>query len=67
VGDYARLESILLAFPGTTAVSLEIEVPELGRRVMIEVPGLKGISMENDFFEGIHSVFGRTDFIELRS
>jgi DNA polymerase-3 subunit alpha len=67
VGDYARLESILMAFPGTTAVSLEIEVPELGRRVMIEVPGLKGISMENDFFEGIHSVFGRTDFIELRS
>jgi DNA polymerase-3 subunit alpha len=65
--DYSRLESLIKAFPGTTTVSFEIEIPEFGRRVEIGTPGISGISMESEFFESLHSMFGRTDFIEMRS
>lgn len=65
--DYPRLHSLMRDYPGSTAVSLEIEVPELSRRVLMEMTEAQGISVNNDFFEGVHSLFGRTDFIELRS
>lgn len=65
--DYSRLQSLMKEFPGTTSVSLEIEMAELNRRVLMEMEEAQGISVNNEFFEGVHSLFGRTDFIELRS
>lgn len=65
--EYQRLNSLMNEYPGTTSVSLEIDVPELHRRVMMEMVEFQGISVNNEFFEGVHSLFGRTDFIELRS
>lgn len=65
--DYPRLQSLMKDYPGTTTVSLEIEVPEVNRKVLMEMTDAPGISVNNDFFEGVHSLFGRTDFIELRS
>lgn len=63
---YPQLQLLMKEYPGTTSVSLEIDVPEVNRRVMMEMDS-GGVNVNNDFFEGVHSIFGRTDFIELRS
>lgn len=64
--DYGKLSSLLKEHPGQTGVSLEIELPDLGRKIQMEAEGLSGVQISNEFFEGLHSLFGRTDFIELR-
>ncbi|WP_413587568.1 DNA polymerase III subunit alpha [Bdellovibrio sp. HCB274] len=64
--DYGRLNSLMKENPGPTAVSLEIDIPDVRRRVMMEVGDISGVNVSNEFFEGVHSLFGRTDFIELR-
>lgn len=63
---YPQLQLLMKEYPGTTSVSLEIDMPEVNRRVMMEMDS-GGVNVNNDFFEGVHSLFGRTDFIELRS
>ncbi len=63
---YPQLQLLMKEYPGTTSVSLEIDMPEVNRRVMMEMDS-GGVNVNNDFFEGVHSIFGRTDFIELRS
>ncbi len=65
--DYPRLQNLMQSYPGPTAVSLEIDVPEVARRVMMDIGTTTGINVNNEFFEGVHLLFGRTDFIELRS
>jgi DNA polymerase-3 subunit alpha len=65
--DYPRLQSLIKVHPGATSISIEIDVSDLNRRVQIEMAESYGVSVNNDFFEDIHSIFGRTDFIELRS
>lgn len=64
--DYVKLHSLLKEHPGSTGVSLEIEISDINRKVQIEAEGLSGVQISNEFFEGVHSLFGRTDFIELR-
>ncbi len=65
--DYPRLQDLIKNYPGNTAVSLEIDLVDLNRKVLLESEILHSVSVSNDFFESVHSVFGRTDFIELRS
>ncbi len=64
--EYEKLHSLLKEHPGLTGVSLEIDLSEINRKVLIETADITGIGMTADFFEGLHSLFGRTDFIELR-
>ncbi|UYL08249.1 DNA polymerase III subunit alpha [Bdellovibrio sp. SKB1291214] len=64
--DYGRLQSLMKENPGPTAVSLEIDIPDVSRRVTMDVAEGSGVNVSNEFFEGVHSLFGRTDFIELR-
>jgi DNA polymerase-3 subunit alpha len=64
--EYERLSSLMKEYPGTTAVGFEIEIEDVGRRVLMEMGDSQGVNVNNDFFEGIHSLFGRTDFIELK-
>ncbi|MFS4459994.1 DNA polymerase III subunit alpha [Bdellovibrio sp. HCB2-146] len=65
--DYVRLQSLMKEYPGPTTVSIEIDVPEVERRVTMEIGNTSGVNVNNEFFEGVHMLFGRTDFIELRS
>lgn len=65
--DYGRLESVLRGHPGATSVSLEIDLKEVNRKVELETEEKISVSISNEFFENIHSLFGRTDFIELRT
>ncbi len=64
--EYPRLQSLVKDHPGTTHLSFEIEMQDLNRRVLMEPEELGGVNITNDFFEGVHSLFGRTDFMELR-
>lgn len=65
--EYGRLHSLMKEYPGATTVGIEIQVPEVNRKVFMELGEGQGVNVSNDFFEGIHLLFGRTDFIELRS
>lgn len=65
--EYVRLESLLRGHPGPTQVSFEIDLKEVNRRVQLEIAEEIAVNISNDFFESIHSHFGRTDFIELRT
>lgn len=61
-----NLSHLLRKFPGTTGVELEIEIPEMKKAVTLDVLDPKGICPSGDFFEDLHGLFGRTDFIEVR-
>ncbi len=65
--DYERLQEVLKGHPGATSVSFEIDLKEVNRKVQLEVEEQYAVSISNEFFESIHSAFGRTDFIELRT
>ncbi len=64
--QYEQLNSLLRDFPGSTGVSLEINLDDMNRKVQIDAPEITGVAISSEFFEGIHSMFGRTDFIELK-
>jgi DNA polymerase-3 subunit alpha len=66
VADYPRLLGILNVFPGATEVELVMDLPELNQKVRFEAESLTGVQVSNEFIESIHSVFGKTDFIEMR-
>jgi DNA polymerase-3 subunit alpha len=46
---------------------LEINLREVNRKVQLEMQEEVAVNISNEFFESIHSLFGRTDFIELRT
>ena len=61
------LEGLLAKHPGKTGVDLEIMIPDLGKLVTLNVLEPAGIDPSSAFFEGLHGLFGRTDFVEIRS
>lgn len=65
--DFEKLNSLLKEFPGTTGVGYEIFLPEVGRKVSMAPPEGPGVTLNSDFLENVHSIFGNTDFIELRA
>lgn len=61
------LQRLLEKHPGKTGVEFEIELPDLKKMVTMSVLEPQGISPSQEFFEGLHGLFGRTDFVEIRS
>ncbi len=61
------LSELLQRHPGPTNVELEIDLPLLHKTVTMAVTEPDGINPSAEFFEGLHSLFGRTDFLEIRS
>ncbi len=61
------LNSLLERHPGTTGVELELNLPEIRKTVTMTVVEPTGVSASNEFFEGLHGLFGRTDFVEIRN
>ena len=60
------LSLLLQKYPGKTRIELEISVPELQKTVTMAVTEPEGIEASGEFFEGLHGIFGRTDFVEIR-
>ncbi|RYZ64521.1 MAG: DNA polymerase III subunit alpha, partial [Proteobacteria bacterium] len=63
----AGLSELLQKHPGPTNVELEIDLPLLQKTVTMQVTEPDGINPSAEFFEGLHGLFGRTDFLEIRS
>ena len=61
------LSVLLLKHSGQTNVELEIDLPEMKKTVTMSVTEPGGINPSGAFFEGLHGLFGRTDFVEIRS
>jgi DNA polymerase-3 subunit alpha len=54
-------------FPGKTNVDLEINLPDLRKTVTLGVLEPEGIDPSSAFFEDLHVLFGRTDFVEIKA
>lgn len=67
IQDYDKLHSVLKDYPGLTEVKLQLKLPDLGQDVLIEPPESLKVQVGSEFIESLHSHFGRTDFVELRS
>ncbi len=75
-----ELHELLSRFPGKTGVHLEIDLDvdldaeatasaatgKSRRTVVMEIKDPEGISPSSAFFEDLHGLFGRTDFVEIR-
>jgi DNA polymerase-3 subunit alpha len=61
-----NLSQLLTRFPGKTGVDLEIELEDLKKTVTLGVLEPAGIDPTHAFFEDLHMIFGRTDFVEIR-
>jgi DNA polymerase-3 subunit alpha len=63
--DFEKLEQLLTNFKGDTDVRLIMSIE--GKEIEIFPAEPKQIQISDDFFEGIHQLFGRTDFIEVQN
>ncbi|MBY0383721.1 DNA polymerase III subunit alpha, partial [bacterium] len=61
-----KLQEKLKAFPGETRLSFELDLPDLEKRVMLDILDPKGVTLSHDFFESIQNDIGPTQFIEVR-
>lgn len=66
VEDFERLYTVIKDYPGPTQLTMEIEIEDLNRKILMDSGQPQGIAISNELFENIHSLFGKTDFIELR-
>lgn len=65
IEDFEKLDQVLNANKGTTDVRLVIDVDGVLMEVFPKQP--RQIVVSDVFFEGIHQLFGRTDFIEVNN
>lgn len=61
--DFEKLDTIFDAFQGDTNVRLVLSLNNKTVEMQSETP--KRIQISDAFFEEVHQVFGRTDFIEI--
>jgi predicted transcriptional regulator len=62
-----RLSEVLKMHPGSVKVEFEIDLPDLGRTVRLDGIEAGGVEPSGQFFDDVRGVFGRTDFMEIRS
>jgi len=60
------LSQLMQKYPGSTGVELELVLPDLSQTVTLGVTEPAGVNPSTAFFEGLHGLFGRTDFVEIR-
>ena len=65
IDDFAKLENLLGEFKGDTSVRLVMNID--GKEIEIFPEEPRQVQISDDFFEGIHQAFGRTDFIEVQN
>lgn len=64
--EYPKVYSVIQGHQGGTNLTFEFADAELKRTVILDVPELPGVNMNNEFFESMQQELGRTDFIELK-
>jgi len=61
-----RIQDKLKEFPGETRLSFEMMLPELEKRVILDILEPKGVRLTNDFLETITSEMENPELIEVR-
>ena len=64
--QFEQLRGIIQEHLGQVPIQFEMSLPEYERKVTIDTEENLSIEISNNFFESVHSLFGQTDFIELR-
>lgn len=67
IQEYEKLNSVLKEYPGSTEVKFQIKLPDIEHDVSLEPEEILKVQVGSDLIESLHSQFGNTDFIELRS
>jgi DNA polymerase-3 subunit alpha len=62
----AKIQEKLKGFPGETRLSFEMSLPELEKRVVLDILEPKGVSLTHDFFESMQSEMESPERIEVR-
>lgn len=65
--EFQRLFSIIKQHPGETELILELTLVEFNKKIQIQSGQVPRVKVSSELFEGIHSVFGQTQFIEVRA
>ncbi len=63
--EYEKLEQVLSDNKGSTDVRLTMNLE--GEDIEIYMNDSVQVQISDQFFEGIHKIFGRTDFIEVQN
>ena len=66
-GRFPELSEFIEKHPGETKIDFEVKLQDIHKRVTLQRPDAKGIGPSGEFFEGLYSLFGRMDFVEIRS
>ena len=65
--QYSELYAVLANSPGPTKVDFRLFLEDLNQDVVLEAEGLEGVMISNELLENIHSHFGTTNFIEVKT
>jgi hypothetical protein len=65
VNHLDHLQKLLRKYPGTTGIQLEVQLEEFKKTVTLEVQDPEGIRPNKAFFDDVHALFGRTDFVQI--
>lgn len=63
--DFEKLDELLETNKGQTFVRLVMSVD--GEELELQTENPRQVQISDEFFEGVHRLFGRTDFIEVHS
>jgi DNA polymerase-3 subunit alpha len=63
---YPDLEKLLASSPGRTEVQFEMDLPELKKRVVLNLAQELRIGLSHEFLETLHSSMGWTEFLEMK-
>ncbi len=59
------LQQKLRSYPGETRLSFELALPELEKKVLLDILDPKGVLLSNDLFDSLKTDLGTPDFIEV--
>ncbi len=65
VNHLDHLQKLLRKYPGTTGIQFEVQLEEFKKTVTLEVQDPQGIRPNKAFFDDVHALFGRTDFVQI--
>lgn len=64
---YPLIKEILLQNSGNAPVAFQCDIETVNRRITLEPSQVFAVNMTNELFEGMQTLVGHLDFVELRS
>ncbi len=65
VNHMDQLQKLLRKYPGSTGIQFEVRLEEFNKAVTLEVQDPQGVRPNKAFFDDVHALFGRTDFVQI--